>query len=95
MKKTLIALGLGLLMFQLVRAEPSEFVDGVFKKVDPEHNKVVIKHNGIAQFNMPAMAMGFKYSPTLESIVSNLQEGDKIKFKVEKNGNFTIVEITK
>lgn len=65
---------------------------GQVRKIDKEAGKLTLKHERIANLNMPPMTMVFRVKD--KSIMQNLQVGDTIQFKaVDKNGVLTITEI--
>lgn len=67
---------------------------GEVRKVDLDQGKVTIKHDPIANLDMPSMTMVFRaQSPDL---LKNLQVGDKIRFHAESvNGAITVTHIQK
>jgi Cu/Ag efflux protein CusF len=65
---------------------------GQVRKIDKEAGKLTLKHERIANLNMPPMTMVFRVKE--KSMLQNLQVGDTIQFKaVDKNGVLTITEI--
>ena len=72
---------------------PAEgMTSGQVRKIDKQAGKLTLKHERIANLNMPPMTMVFKVKE--KSMLNALQVGDTILFKaVEKNGVLTITEI--
>lgn len=65
---------------------------GQVRKIDKEAGKLTLKHERIANLNMPPMTMVFRVKE--KSMLNALQVGDTILFKaVDKNGVLTITEI--
>ena len=73
-------------------AQVEGMTTGQVRKIDKEAGKLTIKHERIANLNMPPMTMVFRVKE--KSMLQNLQVGDTIQFKaVDKNGVLTITEI--
>ena len=65
---------------------------GQVRKIDKEAGKLTLKHERIANLNMPPMTMVFRVKE--KSMLNALQVGDKIIFKaVDINSVLTITEI--
>lgn len=65
---------------------------GQVRKIDKEAGKLTVKHERIANLNMPPMTMVFRVKE--KSMLNALQVGDTILFKaVDTNGVLTITEI--
>jgi Cu(I)/Ag(I) efflux system protein CusF len=65
---------------------------GEVRKVDAEQGKVTIKHEPIANLDMPAMTMVFKAGKP--ELLKNIQAGDKIEFRAESvAGAFVVTDI--
>jgi len=65
---------------------------GQVRKINKEAGKLTLKHERIANLNMPPMTMVFRVKE--KSMLNALQVGDTILFKaVDKNGVLTITEI--
>lgn len=65
---------------------------GQVRKIDKQAGKLTLKHERIANLNMPPMTMVFRVKE--KSMLNALQVGDTILFKaVESNGALTITEI--
>jgi Cu/Ag efflux protein CusF len=64
------------------------------KKVDPSAGMVTLKHGALDNVGMPAMTMAFKTKDA--AMAKQVQEGDKVKVRVENvNGTPTIVKMEK
>jgi Cu(I)/Ag(I) efflux system periplasmic protein CusF len=72
---------------------PAEgMTSGQVRKIDKETGKLTIKHQRIANLNMPPMTMVFRVKE--KNMLNAVQVGDTILFKaVDKNGVLTITEI--
>ncbi|ADW17393.1 hypothetical protein Despr_1228 [Desulfobulbus propionicus DSM 2032] len=65
---------------------------GQVRKIDKEAGKLTLKHERIANLNMPPMTMVFRVKE--KSMLNALQVGDTILFHaVDRNGVLTITEI--
>lgn len=65
---------------------------GEVRKVDAEQGKVTIKHEPIANLDMPAMTMVFKAGKP--ELLKTIQAGDKIEFRAENvAGAFVVTDI--
>lgn len=65
---------------------------GSVVKVNTEQQKVTVKHEPIANLDMPAMTMVFRV--TDPSMLSAVKPGDSIQFHAEKiNGAITITHV--
>jgi len=65
---------------------------GQVRKIDKEAGKLTLKHERIANLNMPPMTMVFRVKE--KSMLNALHVGDTIIFKaVDSNGVLTITEI--
>ena len=70
----------------------ADMTQGEVRKIDKEAGKLTLKHERIANLNMPPMTMVFRLKN--KSMLNNIQVGDKILFKAtENNGYLTITEI--
>jgi Cu(I)/Ag(I) efflux system periplasmic protein CusF len=70
----------------------SAMSDGEVRKVDKDAGKITIRHGPLANLDMPAMTMVFRVKDP--GMLSQVKEGDKIKFVADKiNGAFTVVQI--
>lgn len=70
----------------------ADMTDGEVKKVDKDVGKVTIKHGPIVNLDMPNMTMVFRVKDPV--MLTQVKEGDKIKFAVDKvNGAFTVVKL--
>ncbi|MCW8883852.1 MAG: copper-binding protein [Motiliproteus sp.] len=66
---------------------------GVIHQIDASERVLKIQHEPIADWNMGAMRMKFHAAPGVD--LSNLKEGQKIKFKTSnpKVGRYVVTEI--
>lgn len=65
---------------------------GEVRKVDVAQGKVTIKHEAIANLDMPAMTMVFKAGKP--EFLKDIQAGDKIEFRAESvAGAFVVTDI--
>lgn len=72
--------------------QTSDMTPGEVRKIDKQAGKLTLKHESIANLNMPPMTMVFRVKE--KSMLNALQVGDKIIFKaVDINGVLTITEI--
>ena len=58
--------------------------DGVVRKIDKDAGKITIKHGPLVNLDMPAMTMVFRVKDP--AMLSQVKEGDAIKFTAEKVG---------
>ncbi|TWO68112.1 copper-binding protein [Caenimonas sedimenti] len=73
-------------------ATAAKLTSGEVRKVDVEQGKLTIKHEAIANLDMPAMTMVFKAGKP--DLLKNIQAGDKIEFRAESvAGAFVVTEI--
>ncbi len=73
-------------------ATATKLTAGEVRKVDAEQGKVTIKHEPIANLDMPAMTMVFK--AVKPELLNNVQAGDKIEFRAKSvAGAFVVTDI--
>lgn len=73
-------------------AQVEGMTSGQVRKIDKQAGKLTLKHERIANLNMPPMTMVFRVKE--KSMLNALQVGDTILFKaVDSNGVLTITEI--
>lgn len=73
-------------------AAAAKLTAGEVRKVDVEQGKLTIKHEPIANLDMPAMTMVFKAGKP--ELLKNIQAGDKIEFRAESvAGAFVVTDI--
>src|SRR5690606_19424424 len=66
---------------------------GEVRRIDAQAGKVTIKHGPIDALELPAMTLVYQVD---QALLTNLQPGDKIKFKARRvNGQYVVVEISK
>lgn len=67
---------------------------GEVRKVDAEQGKVTLKHEPIANLDMPAMTMVFRVAQP--ELLKELKVGDKIQFRAESvNGALVLTQLQK
>ena len=70
-------------------AQADGMTEGEVRKIDPETQKITIKHGPIAKYDMAGMTMVFRVSdPTM---LNKVAVGDKIIFDIEKTGGAMVV----
>jgi Cu(I)/Ag(I) efflux system protein CusF len=79
----------------LAEGENANFLTkGEIRKIDPDTGRVTLRHGPIENLNMPGMTMIFQAVPAEQ--LSDLQAGDKVRFRASKNnGNFIVTDIEK
>lgn len=71
---------------------PAALTSGEIRKVDASQGKVTIKHEAIANLDMPAMTMVFHAAKP--ELLAGLKAGDRIRFRAENSSaGFTVTEI--
>ncbi len=64
---------------------------GEIRKIDRDQGKVTIRHEALANLDMPAMTMVFRVKDP--AMLDRIKEGDRIRFVAERlNGALTVVE---
>ena len=63
--------------------------NGEVRKVDLEQGKVTLKHEAIANLDMPAMTMVFRVEKAEQ--LKNLKPGDKVSFHAQSVGGAMVV----
>lgn len=72
--------------------ETAGVTHGEVRKIDKETGKITIRHDKIANLNMPPMTMVFKVVD--KKMLNDLRVGDKVEFKaISNNGTLTITDI--
>ena len=66
-----------------------KLTSGQVRTVDAEEGKLIIRHEAISNLEMPAMTMLFK-AKTPE-LLRNLQAGDRIRFRAEREAGIILV----
>ncbi len=90
----LLAFGLGTGVSPVFSQAANDQTLGEVRKVDKEEKKVTIKHGEIKNLDMPPMTMVFQVKEA--ALLDNLKPGDKIQFRVIKEGrNYVVTEMTK
>ncbi|MBH9552268.1 copper-binding protein [Inhella gelatinilytica] len=73
-------------------AATDEWVDGEVRKLELAAGKVQLKHGPIKHMDMPPMTMVFHVKEP--ALLNGLQVGDKLKFRVvREGGKFMVTEI--
>lgn len=62
---------------------------GEVRKVDADAGKVTLKHEPIANLDMPAMTMVFRVAQP--ELLKDLKAGDKVQFRAESVGGALVV----
>jgi Cu(I)/Ag(I) efflux system periplasmic protein CusF len=70
-------------------AAGGDMSDGEVRKVDKSAGKITLKHGEIKNLDMPGMTMVFQVKDP--AMLDKVKEGDKVKFKVAKEGSAYIV----
>jgi Cu(I)/Ag(I) efflux system periplasmic protein CusF len=70
-------------------ASAATLTAGEVRKVDQEQGRVTIKHDPIANLDMPAMTMVFRADKP--ELLKNLKAGDKVRFHAESVGGALVV----
>ncbi len=66
---------------------------GEVRRIDAAQGKIVIKHDAIADLDLPAMSLAYHIKPEL---LQGIQPGDKVRFTAQReNDRYVIVEISK
>ena len=73
-------------------AQAPAMTSGEVRKVDKEAGKITLKHEPIANLEMPAMTMVFRVSDP--KMLDTVKAGDKVAFSAEKvGGQFTVTRM--
>lgn len=70
-------------------ASAMAMTSGEVRKVDLEQGKVTLKHEAIANLDMPAMTMVFRVEKAEQ--LKNLKPGDKVSFHAQSTGGAMVV----
>mgnify|MGYP000857379943 CR=1 FL=1 len=62
---------------------------GEIRKVDTDQGKVTLKHEAIANLDMPAMTMVFRVAQA--DMLKNLKPGDKVQFQAQSDNGALVV----
>jgi Cu/Ag efflux protein CusF len=72
----------------------AKLTGGEVRKVDAEQGKLTIKHEAIANLDMPPMTMVFRVAKP--ELLKDLKAGDQIRFQAESSGGaITVTKIEK
>ena len=72
-----------------VFADEADMTNAEVRKVDKEAKKITLKHEDIKSLDMPGMTMVFQVKDAV--FLDKAKAGDKIKFKVIKDGGAYVV----
>lgn len=73
-------------------AATSTLTRGEIRAIDPDNQRLTIRHGDIENLGMPGMTMVFKVKPP--ATIDNLKPGDKIRFHAEREaGNLIVTEV--
>lgn len=70
-------------------ADASAMASGEVRRVDREAAKLTIRHGDIPHLEMPPMTMVFRVRDA--ALLEGLKEGDRIRFRAEKDGRQYVV----
>lgn len=70
-------------------ASTATMTSGEVRKVDAAQGKVTIRHEPIANLDMPAMTMVFRAEKA--ELLQNVKAGDKVRFHAESVGGALVV----
>jgi Cu/Ag efflux protein CusF len=91
MKKTLVTMA-ALVLGLAGHAFAAEYTKGEVTKVDVKQKKITIKHEPLANLDMPAMTMVFVVAA--DAMLEKVKPGQAIEFVADRvNGRITVVEI--
>ena len=66
---------------------------GEVRRINIEQGKIIIKHDAIADLDLPAMSLAYYAQPEL---LKDIKPGDKVKFTAQRdNDRYVIVKISK
>jgi Cu/Ag efflux protein CusF len=72
-----------------VFANEADMTNAEVRKVDKDAKKITLKHEDIKNLDMPGMTMVFQVKDA--ALLDKAKAGDKIKFKVIKDGSAYVV----
>lgn len=70
-------------------ADAADMTKAEVRKVDKDAKKITLKHEDIKSLDMPGMTMVFQVKDA--TLLDKAKAGDKIKFKVIKDGSAYVV----
>jgi Cu/Ag efflux protein CusF len=80
------------LLATCVIASAQALVAGEVKKVDKPQGRIMLKHDEIKQFDMPAMTGSYKVSDP--GMLDKVQPGDHVRFSLDRvNNQYTLTRI--
>jgi len=75
-------------------AAAQSMTNGQVQKIDPEQNKVTLRHEPIKNLDMDSMTMVFRVQNP--EMLKGLKVGDRVKFAADRvNGQITIIQLEK
>ena len=75
-----------------IGASEADMTNAEVRKVDKDAKKITLKHEDIKNLDMPGMTMVFQVKDP--ALLDKTKAGDKVKFKVIKDGNaYMVTEI--
>jgi Cu(I)/Ag(I) efflux system periplasmic protein CusF len=70
-------------------AADADMTNAEVRKVDKDAKKITLKHEAIKNLDMPGMTMVFQVKDA--ALLEKTKAGDKVKFRVSKDGNAYVV----
>lgn len=67
----------------------NEMTAATIRKLDIEYGKITLKHEAIENLGMPGMTMVFQIED--KTLFDGLNQGDNVRFKVEKKGTVLLI----
>ena len=86
---TVAAIAVGSSVASVAFADAADMTNAEVRKVDKEAKKITLKHEDIKSLDMPGMTMVFQVKDA--ALLDKAKAGDKIKFKVIKDGSAYVV----
>ena len=86
---TVAAIAVGSSVASVAFADAADMTNAEVRKVDKEAKKITLKHEDIKSLDMPGMTMVFQVKDA--TLLDKAKAGDKIKFKVIKDGSAYVV----
>jgi Cu(I)/Ag(I) efflux system protein CusF len=79
---------------QTSNAAAQAMADGEIRRVDKAQGKLTIRHGPIPNLDMPPMTMVFQAKD--RAVLEQLQVGDKVRFRAEKEGSaYVVIDVRK
>ena len=83
------AIAVGSSVASVAFADAADMTKAEVRKVDKDAKKITLKHEDIKSLDMPGMTMVFQVKDA--TLLDKAKAGDKIKFKVIKDGSAYVV----